>query len=140
MLENVKHITNGLISFIGAFPSYWPIAYEYALIILHHCASSYPNSKVPSQVISGQCVGLYSMLAFFFWKHVNYEVDDCSFLSESIKQGNCFVGMTKDTGHSFYGLNVLRYLFCTVPLLIEEPGHLKNRCFQVLIDWIHLRF
>lgn len=105
--ENVKHVANQHISFIGAFPSCWPITYEYAWVILHHCASSYPNFKIPLQVLTRQRVDLYPMLAFLFWKPVNYKVDDCSFLSESIKQGNCFVGMTKDTGHSFYGLNVL---------------------------------
>ena len=138
--KNVKHVANGLITFLTASPSCWPIAYEYALIILHHCASSSPNCNVPLQVLPGQRIGSYHVLAFFFWKHVNYKVDDYSFLSGSIKQGNCFVGMTKDTGHSSSELNVLWYLICTVPLLIKEPGDLKTLGFQVLIDWVHLRF
>ena len=92
-------------------------------------ASSSPKCKVPLKGLPGQRVGSYSMLAFFFWKHVNYEVDDYSFLSGSIKQGNRFVGMTKDTGHSSSELNVIWYLICTVPLLIKEPGDLKTLGF-----------
>jgi hypothetical protein len=97
-IQDVKRMTNTLLDRSGALASTWLLAMGYVCFLLNHTYNGSIRS-VPITVATGSTPDISPLLAFAWWEHVYYKVDDHSFLSNTREKRGRFVGIAENVGH-----------------------------------------
>ena len=75
-IGKIKDVTNRLMARVGCPPSMWLPSIQYVTHLLNYLASESLHWQVPLQMLWGFTPDASMFLAFHFWEHIYYAVDD----------------------------------------------------------------